>query len=373
MVAIHPWLAAAAILLAAGPVLAQDSTFADIANRASQARLANRSAEAIALYRDAVRSKPDWTEGWFYLGTLLYDTDRTAEAAEAFAKAAALNPNAGTAWVMLGLSEFALGKHADALSHIQRGRALGVAADPQLRHVMLYHEGLLLLGASEFERAQEALEPLAAEGVALDELLVALGRAVLRLSSDASVKTAAGFDLAIVRRAGWAAFLAAQKRFDDARREYESLGVEHPETRNVHYALARHLASIGRPEPALAAYRRELANFPDHVPALIGAAAILGETDAQAALTYAEAAVKINPGIPLGHYVLGSLLLKTDQIERAIAELERAEREVKNDPGVYYALGRAYSRVGRTADADRARAAFKRLTHERQKAAERDK
>ena len=39
--------------------------------------------------------------------------------------------------------------------------------------------------------------------------------------------------------------------------------------------------------------------------------------------------------------------------------------QVRNDPAVYYALGRAYARAGRTEDAERAREMFKRLSQEK--------
>ena len=70
--------------------------------------------------------------------------------------------------------------------------------------------------------------------------------------------------------------------------------------------------------------------------------------------------------------LLGSLLLHTSDTARAIAELERAERDVKADPAVYYALARAYGRAGRTADAARARERFTALTRERDEAARRE-
>jgi tetratricopeptide (TPR) repeat protein len=345
-------------------------TARDLATRAEQARLANRADEAVTLYRKALSARPAWVEGWWALGTLLYDGDAFAEAAVAFRKVTSLDPKRGTAWVMRGLCEYALGNHDQALTHIQRGRGLGVSADPQFRHVMLYHEGVLLLGRSEFERAQETLGLLAADGVESDELMLALGQAVLRIRPSGSNDSESA-DAEIVRRAGRAEHLAAQKKFDDAQREYERLATDFPTSRNVFYALGRYFAANSNPDQALAAYDRELGNSPDHVPARLGIAAILAETDPAAALPYAEDAVKLNPRIPLGHYILGSLLLHTDQTARAIAELETAEQSVKDDPGVYYALARAYARAGRTQDAARARTVFKRLTEERQRAARR--
>jgi tetratricopeptide (TPR) repeat protein len=335
---------------------------------AEEARLANRIDEAIALYRKALAARPAWTEGWWSLGTLLYERDELAEAAAAFRKATSLNPKAGTAWAMLGLSEFKLGQHDEALAHIQKGRRLGVRADQQFRHVVLYHEGVLLLGRSEFERAQETLTLIGADGVESEELTIALGLSVLR-SRPTDLPEGESAERELIRRAGRAEGLAVRKLFQDAQREYERIAADFPNTKNVHYAVGRYFAATSQPEKASAAYEREIKNFPEHVPALLGLAAITAETDPAGALPYAEAAVKLNPTIPLGHYLLGSLLLHTDQIDRAIAELKIAERSVKEDPGVYYALGRAYARAGRKEDAARAWAVFKRLTEERQRAA----
>jgi hypothetical protein len=175
----------------------------------------------------------------------------------------------------------------------------------------------------------------------------------------------------LLLRAGRAEHLAAQKKFDEALREYERLTADFPSVKNVQYALGRYFVATREPEKAEAAFEREIAISPEHVPARLGIAAIKAQTDPAAALQYAEAAVKLNPRIPLGHYLLGSLLLHTPQTARAIAELETAERSVRDDPGVYYALGRAYARAGRPENAARARATFKRLTEERQQAARR--
>ena len=336
--------------------------------QAEAARLENRPDEAIPLYRNALGSRPDWAEGWFHLGTLLYARDDWRPAAEAFRRAASLAPEVGTAWVMLGLCEFRLGSPDEALAHIQKGRRLGISADPQLRRVVLYHEGILLLDRSEFDRAQETLGLLGSDGVDDEHVTIALGRAVLRVGA-AEVDEQDARQRELLLRAGRAEHLAVRKDFAAAERAYEQLAAELPQLRNVHYALGRYYVQTHQPQNATAAYARELDRHPDHVPALLGIAAIRAETDPASALPYAERAVALNPRIPLGHYLLGSLLLRTGEIDRAIVELEIAEQSVRSDPGVYYALARAYARAGRAADADRARAEFKRLTDEQQAAA----
>lgn len=365
-------VAFAVLAAASQPSTAQQSGSPsdDLAARAEQARLSDRTVEAIALYRKALDARPRWAEGWWYLATLLYDRGEHADAATAFRQATALSPDLGNAWVMLGLCEFQLQRHDEALAHIQKGRALGTSADPQFQHVMLYHEGVLLLDRSEFERAQETLGLLSADGVQNDELITALGLAVLRIRpSDPAGADPGAREL--IRRAGRAEHLAARKQYDESRQEYERLARDFSTTKNVNYALGRHFTATRRPERAIEAFEREIEQSPGHVPARLGIAAIKAETDPAAALPYAEEAVRLNPRVPLGHYLLGTLLLHTPEIDRAIAELETAERAVRDDPGLYYALGRAYARAGRTRDAQRARAIFTRLTDERQRAAQR--
>ncbi len=353
------------------PLGAQDRStppdFDKLAAQAEQARATNRLDDAVGLYRKALALRPGWAEGWWYLGTLLYERDRYTEAATAFRQATSLSPKVGTAWVMLGLCEYKLGRQHAALKHIQRGRRLGTNPDPQFRRVMLYHEGLLLLGKGEFEKAQETLAMLARGEVETEDVRMALGLSVLRFTpsdlpaGDSTLRQ-------VLLRAGHAEELAAQEKFSEALQEYERLAADFPKQLNIHYAYGRFLIASGDPEPdrAVAAFRREIENHPQHVLARLGIASVQASTDPAGGLRYAEEAVKLNPHIPLGHYLLGSLLLHTDQTARAINELETAQRSLPNEPRVYFALGRAYARAHRMQDATRARAMFKRLTERAQ-------
>ncbi|HYG79583.1 MAG TPA: tetratricopeptide repeat protein [Pyrinomonadaceae bacterium] len=340
-------------------VRAQD--FDRVAAQAEQARSANRVEEAIKLYRRAVSMRPRWAEGWFNLGTLLYDKDAYADAAAALGRAAALSPKVGTTWVMMGLCEFKLGRHAEALEHIQRGRKLGVSANPQLRHVMIYHEGLLLVGKGDFQRAQDTLGQLSEEGVESDELFMALGLSVLRLRF--SELRAGGPALReIVGRVGRAEHLAAQKKFEEAQAAYERLAADFPKGQNVQYALGRFLLTSNEDERAVAALLREIENNPQHLLArLLIADTKLRLREFAAGLPYAEEAAKLSPRLPLARYLLGSLLLGAGQTARAVAELETAARLMPGEPKIFYALSNAYLRAGRKQDAERALATFARL------------
>ncbi len=335
--------------------------FDRVAAQAEQARSANRIEEAIGLYRQALTLRPRWAEGWWYLGTLLYDRDAFADGVVAFSRAAALSPKVGTTWVMLGLCEFKLGRHTDALKHLQQGRRLGASAEPQFRHVMLYHEGLLLLAKGEFERAQETLGLLSYELVENEDVTNALGLSVLHIRfSDLMAGDSALREM--VRLAGSAERLAAQKKFDEALGEYNRLATEFSKAPNVQYAYGRFLLVSNQDEKAVEAFQREIENTPNHLMARLRIADTKFRTkDSAGGLPYAEEAVKLNPRLPLGHYLLGLLLLGTNQTARAITELETARTSLPDEPKIYFALARAYDRANRKADAGRARDIFTRL------------
>ena len=219
----------------------------------------------------------------------------------------------------------------------------------------------LLFGKGEFERAQETLALLSHEGLENEDVITALGLSVLRtrfsdlLSGSATLRE-------VVRRAGWAEHLAAQKKFDEALSDYDRLAADFPKLPDVQYAYGRFLLSANQDEKAIAAFKRELENTPTHLPARLGIAATkLRLKDAAGGQPYAEEAVKLYPKVPLGHLLLGLLLIDAGQTLRAIDELETARRALPNEPQIYFALGRAYARAGRKADAEKARATLTRL------------
>ena len=268
---------------------------------------------------------------------------------------------------MLGLCDYRLGRNDAALQHIQKGRDLGTVADPQFKNVMLYHEGLLLILREDFEKAQETLALLAHDGIGSDDLRIALGLSVLRLSPTA-LSPGDSELRQVVLRAGHAEELTAQEKFADASQEYEHLLADFPKQLNVYYAYARFLMASGDPNPekAVAAFQTEIENHPQHVLARLAIASLRASYDPGGGLRYAEEAVQLNPRLPMGHYLLGLLLLRTNQTERTIQELEVARKMMPDDARVYYALGRAYARANRKKDAEEAWAVFQRLKQQSQ-------
>src|SRR5579859_1910717 len=87
--------------------------FETIARQAEVARAQDRVPEAIRLYREGTHLRPSWADGWWYLGSLLYDQDRYSEAISAFQHLLAGTPHRGPAHAFLGLCEYETGRSED--------------------------------------------------------------------------------------------------------------------------------------------------------------------------------------------------------------------------------------------------------------------
>lgn len=229
--------------------------FGSIAQSAAAARESGRGAEAISLYRRALELHPDWAEGWWYLGTLLYDADRFREAIPAFEKVGLLAPDAPGTLNFLGLCEYETGDYDSALQHLERGYAQNVHDDPQVARVAAYHFVALLNRTGNFTRASEILAKEFSEGVASDRVTVLFGLTSLHLPLLPS-EIDPSKD-ALLQSAGRLAMLLAQGQPSRAAEGYPALLQQYPDAPFLHSAYAAALQSAGRQKEAASQLRLE--------------------------------------------------------------------------------------------------------------------
>jgi len=340
--------------LAAG----QSSALNRLEERAKKASEENRLDEAGRLYARALALRPRWAEGWWSLGTLEYDQDHYAEAAQAFQKLLRIQPSNGTAHAMLGLCQFELGKDEPALKNLLAAERFGIVKDEQLRRVALYHLGVLQLRARRYRDAHETLLQLAKDGVRTKELIIALGQAALLISPHESFPEGTQ---GVIEGAGQAEAKLGTKDFEGAKQIYGGLTTEYPDYPNLHFAYGRLLLEAHETDEAVKEFQRELERDPKNVNSLLEIAAVRYQMDSQDGLKYAEEAVKLAPGMPFAHYLLGLLRLDTGNAAGAIPEFEIARKAFPMEAQVYFSLGSAYARTGRKVEAAKARAEFVRL------------
>src|SRR6266699_2033243 len=116
-------------------LFAAPAQFSELSKEAASAREQNKTEDAIKLYRECVRLRPAWAEGWWYLGTLLYEGDRYGDAEDALKQFVKLESNAAPGWAMLGLSEYETRDYEHSLEHLQRAASLGFGSNPQIAEV----------------------------------------------------------------------------------------------------------------------------------------------------------------------------------------------------------------------------------------------
>ena len=351
---------------------ASSESFEDVAERARAAMEENRVPDAIRLYRRATKLRPEWSEGWWHLGTLLFDAGNFSEARDVFARFVSIErKQPGPGFAMLGFSEFELKHYSAALAALERSAKLGLGDNPAFVRRVLFQDGVLnnLLGRPEvaLQRLTLAANEIAAahpeapkDAVLADvELLDAFGVAALQLKRLPSELSAT--QIPLVRLAGRAqAMIALQDRVA-AETEFKELLALYPSQAGVHYMYGVFLLK-DRPPLAAAEFRRELELSPSNVPARIQLALdYLGIADYEEGLKYAKEAVALAPRNFVAHVACGRLWLALGKTDRALEELRTAVKLAPGSPDAHFALSQALTVGGRSAEAARERAEFERL------------
>jgi tetratricopeptide (TPR) repeat protein len=363
------WRAAATLSLAAllGPVAAADQkapaaasgAFERASQAAAEARIQNRIEDAIGLYRQAVKLHPSWTEGWWFLGELLYDQNNYPEARDSLRRLIALDQTTGPGFALLGLCEFETKDYAKSLNHIYQARRLGLGDDPQIRRVVLFHEMLLLTRLEEYESAMQVLMSVVKDGGTGPAVIEAAGIAGLRRPIFPEELPPGDKDL--IESAGRAVCAMALRDPAAAQASFAELVAAYPKAPNVHYLYGSFLSATDK-DAGLLEYQKELELNPKHTEAL-ATIALEHEArgDLETAISYARRAVDADAHFFGAHAVLGKLLANAGQAEEGIKELEIARQQAPDSPQVHFSLATAYSMAGKKAEAARERAEFARL------------
>lgn len=333
-------------------------TFAELEKQAAEAREANRLDDAVTFYQQALKLRPDWKEGGWYLGTSLYGLKRYPEARDAFRRLAISQPSNGQAWALAGMCEFELKNYPRALEYLSRSESAGLHENEELAYLVRFRIALLLNRTGEPGLALSRLISIATQGT-YPEVIEALGLSVLRVPLLPSEVPEQDRDL--YRKAGEAMNAYVTHDTASAARRFEELVTTYPDRLNVHYARGSFLME-NEPEKALPEFQRELELNPSHAGALAQMATLyLKQGAPEKALPYARHAVKLTPNAPGPHRVLGEALLQSGEASAAIHELGTAARLEPEVAQAHFLLAEAYKQAGQTATANKELAEFQRL------------
>jgi tetratricopeptide (TPR) repeat protein len=329
---------------------AEHTTFEELVRRADAARSADHLNEAIALYSEGVRLRPSWPDGWWSLGSLLYEQDQFAEAQVAFGRFVKLQPDAGPAYAFLALCEYETRNGDWSSQHFQAWAKHGSPGTDALLDVAGYHWALLLTRHGQFTQALYLLAAKAKKLGATPLLTEAMGLASLRMANLPEDYPSAKREL--VWLAGKAAIYSAR---DDFRRSEEyaaRLALLYGSEPDVNYLTGTLLGFQAKFPEAGEQYKKELRISPQHVPAMIELALVQIQLSQPAeAVPWAEQAVALDPKNARAHFALGKALLASDHIPESAHELEAAKQLAPESAPVRSALASAYRKLGRMQEA----------------------
>jgi tetratricopeptide (TPR) repeat protein len=236
--------------------------------------------------------RPSWTEGRWYLGTILYSQERFEEARDAFRRVVAASPEDARAWAFKGLCEFELRGYDRALSDLQRAQVLGIPGK-EVYHVATYHYGILLTRYEQFEESMQYLSKLAREGNESTSIAEALGLSALRIPLLPSELPPQKREMVLM--AGRATVHWANARRPAARAGYEELILRARRRRTPTTPSASSSWKRGR-RRGPCEFNRELRISPPHVEAMLQIALEKNlRAEHEEVLALAQKAVEIAP------------------------------------------------------------------------------
>ncbi len=327
-------------------------SFEQLSKEADAARQAERLNDAITLYRAGVQLRPGWGEGWWALGSLLYDQDRFPEAETAFRRFVSVTPAPGPGYAFLGLCEYETQEYDRALRQFRLWARNGWSGSTQLIDVSVFHFALLLTREGRFVEALYLLSTEASKVDNTSAISEAMGLASLRMRS--LPKDYPPERRELVWLAGQAAFYAADAQHDFARADEYAARMEsrYNETADVHYFRGTLFTFENKSNEAEREFREELRVSPTHVPAMLGLVKIdLDGNHLTEAASLARGATEIEPNNPEAHHLWGRVLMATGKFQESAQELRRAKQLAPDGAMIRSHLAMVYSRLGRTQEA----------------------
>ncbi len=345
--------------LAAGQAPTQ--SFEELSRSAQQAYDAQHDDDAVRLFGEAVKVKPDWSKGWWAIGMINYQHDRYPECRDALTHLVALDATAAPGFALLGLCEFRTKQYDQSLEHLKKAHMLVPVREGggPLLDMANFHLGMLLTQQGLFELAQDINIQVALRGKSNPEMMFAAGLAPLRMAI--LPQDVPKNDHEVVAMAGKAYWDLISQPPEQAEADFKALVTAYPKFPNVHYFYGTYLAAH-HPEQSVPEFLEELKVQPDSVPAMVSIALrYITEGKTADALKYAREAVALSPDSVGSQLALGEALKAGGDDQNALVAYQAAEKLDPESAKVRLYMVNAYRAVGRVDDMRREREEYERL------------
>jgi arylsulfatase A-like enzyme/Tfp pilus assembly protein PilF len=292
------------------------------------AKEGDAGAEAIAMLRKVVEEDPNVIDGWFMLGNEFFKAGDYPEAIKQFRRALELKPDYDLAIINMANSYRRLGQDDAALA----GYEHYVTVDPKNAYVR-YQIGEIYLDRKEFERAEAEFDQALAIDPKLASARVATGVLAFERQQLPQAEQLLKDALALkpdVRLAHFNLALIAEARGDVAGAEtaYRAELAQHPTAYKAAFNLGRLRARQGKATEAAEWYQKAIDTNPEFAEGFFYLAK--SKLDEGRALDEAEALARKGLALepegqtsPLGHFVIGGVLMKKGRPAEADRELAK--------------------------------------------------
>jgi cytochrome c-type biogenesis protein CcmH/NrfG len=327
--------------------------FDDLAARAAAARDQQNPQLAIQLYSQAEQLKPDWQEGWWYLGTLEYSTNQYPGAIDAFSHLLQLAPTAVPAMALRGLCEFETAAYDDALRDLQQAVAHGALNQPRNEQIIRYHLAMLLARAGRFQEALDQYRFFAEHKDDAPDLKIGIALAGMRIASLPNDVPAQDKDL--YQAAGNAGNVFLSGDSEQAADLFSKLFTQYPSTPNLHYFYG-FLLFPHDPSLAIDQFESELTVNPSNetANALLALTLVIAGQFSEA-LAPAQRAYANAPDMEMTQLALGRSLAETGDTKRGKELLNQVLQHDPNNLEAHLGLVSIYSQSGNRDEAARER------------------
>ncbi len=328
----------------------------DLRQAAAQLQQEGKVPEAEAAWRSVLDRNPDDAEAYANLGLLQARQQQYKAAIESYRKALAVNPAMPGVELDLGLSLFKSGEFGAAIKTFQPLLKAAPAASPEsLRLKTLI--GLAHYGMGEYGAAVPYLKEATAADPQNLPFRLALAQSCLWSKQYQCVLDVYHEILTLNAESAEADMLAGEaldemKDKAAAAEQFRAAVKADPKMPDVHFGLGYLLWGLLEYDEAAKEFQAELANNPNHAPAL----AYLADSEIkmgnpEMAEPLLEKAIRLDPKLELAHLDLGILLSDAGKRADALRELLTAERINPNDQEVHWRLGRFYKSIGKNQEA----------------------
>lgn len=299
---------------------------------------------AIAGYNQILRLAPRLAPAYNNVGMLYFNVNDFAHAAEMLRKGLAIDPNMATAQTLLGLSDYRLAHYPEAKAELTKA----LAADPG------NNDAELALARIEINTGDPAagtahLHDYLSRNSRDQQAWYLLGKTYLKLSEDSLAKVDQ-----IDPDSSTAHIMAGEvdesmKNYDGALAEYNKAVAKNPNQPGNHYHLGNAFWLEEKYESAATEFRAELRIDPGNCLTQwkLGNSILNANQPAADALPPLDSAVTACPDLMQARVDRANVLLKLDQPQKALDDLQPAAQGNPREPSIHFLLSRAYKALGR--------------------------